>query len=89
MMTCKEVLEFLMAYIDNELPADQREDFDRHLKVCPSCVNYMKSYRETVRLSRESAMPAANEGGGEASVPAEMIDAVRRAIKHAAAGEKK
>ncbi|MBL0871575.1 MAG: zf-HC2 domain-containing protein [Phycisphaerales bacterium] len=89
MMTCKEVLDFLMAYIDNELPTDQRDDFDRHLKVCPSCVNYMKSYRETVRLSRESALPAAGEVECEGSVPAEMIEAVRHAIRHAAAREKK
>lgn len=89
MLTCKEVLDFLMAYIDDELSMDQRDDFEAHLRVCPSCVNYLKSYRETVRLSRESAKSSSGERMQNEDVPAELIDAVRHAVKHAAAEEKK
>lgn len=89
MLTCKEVLDFLMAYIDNELGHDEREDFEAHLKVCPSCVNYLNSYRQTVRLSRESAGGRGCEVAGDENVPKELLDAVRHAIKHAAAAEEK
>ncbi len=51
-LTCKSLTDILMAYIDNELPSPVRAEVDRHLSVCPSCVSYVASYRETVRLAR-------------------------------------
>jgi anti-sigma factor RsiW len=51
-MNCREFTEFLMAYLDGELPDDQRSAFDYHLHGCQSCVNYMDSYRATVALGR-------------------------------------
>lgn len=52
MLTCREFADFLMAYIDAELPHDQREAFEDHVRICPPCVNYLETYRETVRLGR-------------------------------------
>lgn len=54
MITCKELIEFLMAYTDDELPAEQRAAFDRHLGACPSCVRYLDSYKHTVRLGKQA-----------------------------------
>ena len=51
-MTCREALDFLMAYLDGELTAEQRAAFDEHLSICASCRRYLASYRETVRLER-------------------------------------
>ena len=51
-LTCKDVLNVLMAYIDGELPADQVAAFEEHLALCSSCVNYLASYRKSVRLAR-------------------------------------
>ncbi len=51
-LTCREMLDFVMAYLDDELPGDIRSEFERHLKVCPSCVNYLESYQRTIRLSK-------------------------------------
>src|ERR1041385_3006363 len=34
-VTCREVADFLMEYIDGTLPSAQRATFDRHLAVCP------------------------------------------------------
>ena len=50
-MTCREFIGFLMEYLLNEV---DRKEFDAHLAVCPSCVNYLKSYRETVKVSKAS-----------------------------------
>ena len=44
-----------MSYLDNELPAEQRAEFDRHMAVCPSCVDYLKTYEKTVLLARSMA----------------------------------
>ena len=46
-MTCREFIEFLMEYLLGEV---DREKFDAHLAVCPSCVNYLKTYQETVKV---------------------------------------
>jgi anti-sigma factor RsiW len=52
MLTCREFVEFLMAYLSNELPAGQRAVFDKHLGDCPDCTAYLRSYEQTVRLEK-------------------------------------
>ncbi len=53
-MTCREMLEFLMDYLEGGLPEEQRGLFDQHLRECPPCVDYIDSYRETVQLGRRA-----------------------------------
>ncbi len=51
-MNCSEFVEFLMDYLEQSLPKAQRETFEGHLDECPSCVTYLETYRETVRLEK-------------------------------------
>ncbi len=51
-MTCQEILDFLMHYLDGELPPEQVVAFEEHLGECPPCVAYLKSYQEVVRLGK-------------------------------------
>ncbi|MGE5300102.1 MAG: anti-sigma factor family protein [Acidobacteriota bacterium] len=37
MRECKEIRERLSAFIDNELPAPERDLIERHLKQCTAC----------------------------------------------------
>jgi anti-sigma factor RsiW len=80
-MTCQEVLDFLMAYLDGELTPDQHHEFERHLNVCPSCVNYLNSYRATVALGK-AVMGAPGEPAA-GSVPEGLIRAIRQARSRA------
>jgi anti-sigma factor RsiW len=41
-----------MDYIDGELPDHVRMCFDMHLQMCPPCVEYLKTYRATVALTK-------------------------------------
>jgi anti-sigma factor RsiW len=50
--TCREVADFLSAYLDGELPDKERRAFRRHLFWCKDCVAYVDSYRKTVDLLR-------------------------------------
>ena len=77
-ITCEELIAFLGDYIAGELPPGKQEDFERHLAVCASCVAYIASYRETIRLAREAA------GAPElrvADVPDELIAAILAATR--------
>ena len=53
-MTCKELVEFLMDYLDGLLAESQRRRFEEHLGECPDCVAYLATYREAVRLGKEA-----------------------------------
>jgi anti-sigma factor RsiW len=79
-MTCRELADFLMDYVDGGLPADVRTAFDRHLTRCPNCVAYVKTYRTTIELGRR----AFNDDQTDAAltgVPADLIRAILAATK--------
>lgn len=73
-MTCRDFLDFIMGYLDGELPADVRAPFERHLSLCPDCDRYLRRYRATAVAAR----PAFAEP--EAAVPDEVPDELVRAI---------
>ena len=73
-VTCEEVITFLLDYLAKELTDEEEREFERHLALCPSCVAYLRTYREAVRLGR-----AAFEGeSGER--PPELGAELTRAI---------
>ena len=51
-MTCREFIEFLMSYLDDELDAGSRDVFEAHLDGCDDCVRYMRSYQTAVEMGR-------------------------------------
>lgn len=51
-ITCRQLIEFIEEYLAGDIDGTRREDFERHLKVCPSCRAYLQSYRETIALAR-------------------------------------
>ena len=72
-VTCIELIAFLDAYVDGELNAETRGDFDRHLLVCPSCRAYLATYKETIDLARGAAEREENLAH---DAPPELIEAV-------------
>jgi anti-sigma factor RsiW len=78
-MTCHEFTEFLLAYLDGELPLEQHAEFCRHMDCCPPCGHYLHSYRLTVRLERVAFAEADPEDAPEELVRAVL--AARRAAK--------
>lgn len=71
MLTCREIADFLMAYVDGDLSPAERQEFDRHLEVCPPCVHYLRNYRETIRLGK-AAMDESSGG----PIPEELVRAI-------------
>jgi predicted anti-sigma-YlaC factor YlaD len=72
-MNCQEILDFLAAFLDGELTAEQHALFLEHLAECPDCRHYLESYRETVRLGRAAF---AAEEPTLAAVPEELVQAI-------------
>ena len=75
-MSCREFIEFLWKYLEEDLPADERRTFDEHLAECPHCVRYLDSYRKTVSLGREAFTVAPPEGPVPTDVPEELVHAI-------------
>ena len=43
MLTCEELEEFIVDYIDGSLPESQKRKFEQHLRFCSSCVTYIEN----------------------------------------------
>jgi len=61
LMTCREVIDFLGAYLDDELPPAVRARFDEHVAQCDACVDYIETYRQTQALARRAAQDEARD----------------------------
>jgi anti-sigma factor RsiW len=81
-VTCREFVDFVMAYLDGELAADERGRFDAHLAVCPDCVRYLDQYRDTVAAVQLEAEAGGDELPG--GVPDDLVQAIVAARKPAA-----
>jgi anti-sigma factor RsiW len=80
-LPCREILDFLYLYLSGELPEEEMAEFERHLGVCPSCVNYIETYRQTIALGRAAFRdPEELERTG---IPDELVVAIRAARQRA------
>ncbi|HSR50583.1 MAG TPA: zf-HC2 domain-containing protein [Acidobacteriota bacterium] len=52
-LTCREAIDFLIDYVQGEMPPKQAEVFEEHLDRCPPCQAYLETYREAVRMGKE------------------------------------
>lgn len=72
-ITCRELIDFIAAYLDGTLEPGPRAEFERHLDVCPPCRAYLDSYRETIRLSKLAMAPSDQPAAG---VPESLVKAI-------------
>lgn len=87
-LTCREVAEFLLGYVERELDEQVLAEFDAHLGRCPPCGNYLESYRETVELIRrcgKAECDAADKAKWQ-KPPEDLIQAILRAKSQPPAG---
>lgn len=74
-LTCREVADFLSDYLEHALSAEQRGAFETHLHECDDCVLYLRSYEDTIRLSR-AAYRDADAPAAAAGVPERLVRAI-------------
>ena len=54
MIYCQECVDLLADYLEGTLPPVQREQLEEHLSFCPPCVTFVRTYKATTRVARES-----------------------------------
>ncbi len=74
MITCREFEEFVLSYLDGELPARQARIFEWHLRICRECREYLAAYRRTIELG-EAVLGPAHEAVPE-DIPEDLVRAV-------------
>lgn len=75
-MTCQEIVDFLMAYVDGEMPADQAAIFAHHIEVCPECLEYLESYQQTVTLAKVACGEETPAAARNPPIPDELVRAI-------------
>ena len=53
-VNCREVITFLIDYLNDELPPERLAAFEEHFGECDSCRAYLRSYREAIRMARQT-----------------------------------
>ena len=81
LITCKEMNDFLMDYVEGALPDSQRTEFHRHLAHCPSCVQYVETYKTTIAAGKAAFCDPNQPDKLPEAVPESLISAILAARK--------
>lgn len=73
MITCEAFEDFILAYLESELSGRQKFIFEMHLKLCRECRDYLKAYKTTLELAKNSST---GDGALPQKVPEDLVAAV-------------
>lgn len=76
-MTCREFVEFLWRYLENELSPAERTIFDEHVADCPDCIEYVRQYQDTTRMGKETV--TCSNDPVPSDVPEDLVQAILKA----------
>lgn len=80
MLTCKQLIEALVDYVDGRLSLSQRFAIMLHLFCCGHCSSYLQDYRSTIKASQQAMAPKDEPPAIE--VPEEFVQAVLKARRN-------
>jgi anti-sigma factor RsiW len=72
MMTCRELVELLLDFLDGELPDERRRRLEAHLALCQPCLTYLETYKVTIQMTRR--LP-------EVPPPPELLERLKAALR--------
>jgi len=50
--SCREITDLVLSYLTNELEPKVKREFERHLSICPDCVNFLNTYKKIVTVTK-------------------------------------
>jgi anti-sigma factor RsiW len=71
-MTCRELAELLIDYLQGELEPELAEHIRRHLSGCGPCEAFVATYQITIQLTRR--LPPA-------PMPSQLAERLQRALR--------
>ena len=54
MLSCEQVNQFIIDYLEGKLPPKTRSKFDAHISMCKNCGAYFEQYNQTVTMVNEN-----------------------------------
>ena len=72
MMTCKDIVEMMMDYLEGELPKEYCDLICAHVRLCQPCLHCLESYQVTIKICRKLPPMA---------LPQRLIDRVRQKME--------
>jgi anti-sigma factor RsiW len=79
MITCREFENFVLGYLDGELPERQARRFEWHLRICRECREYLAAYKTALEAGKAAFGTA--DDAVPADVPEDLIKAVLESRK--------
>ena len=80
MITCKEFEDFVLDYVEGDLPAAQRSVFELHMRMCRECREYLAAYQRSIEVGQAILGPG--DDPVSTDVPEDLVKAVLEARKH-------
>ena len=71
-ISCQDVVDFCLDYLEGVLPEEEKGHFHRHLNMCGECVTFFETYRRTPEVSRQALA---------LEMPPQVKDAVRSYLR--------
>ena len=73
-MNCRQFVDFIMDYLESNLDTPTHQLFEEHLRRCPSCVDYLNSYQQSIELGM--TVCRCEEDDTCESMPEQLVQAI-------------
>lgn len=54
MLTCKQFDDFMVDFLEHDLPFSQKLGCWMHLKMCRDCSKFVRQYQQTITLGKQA-----------------------------------
>ncbi len=79
MLTCKQFDEFMIDYIEGNLPLRQKISCGLHFRMCRNCARFVEQYRRVILLEKNAYLEPDNSIPEE--IPEELLKAALSHVK--------
>lgn len=82
MITCSEFEQFIDDYLNKELTPRETTVFERHLKLCRECRQYLAAYQNSIALGKAAFAEKSNDLPIPKEIPTDLLQAILEARQH-------